>query len=207
MQLGPDFSLLAKLSAMGLKTPLIYAGGIRNVEDGVKLIQIGADRIVIDALLQYDLPTVRGLAKHLGAQAVIASLPLSINGSNLAWLDYRSRKSSAITEDLLSLIGSGLISEVLISDWEHEGMPSKFEQQLIEKFPIKHAPIIAFGGISEQEQMCSLIQSPLVSAVAVGNFLSYKEHAVQSYKELLLGMPVRLATYESTYSLISDVKY
>lgn len=203
--LGPDFGLLARLGAMGLKTPLIYAGGIRSVEDGVKLVQSGADRIVVDALLHEDLLPVRALSEQLGAQALIASLPLSLEGSVLAWLDYRTRKSSALADEVLGVMRSGVISEVLISDWQHEGMAGRFEQQLIEQFPLKDVPIIAFGGISEQTQMGMLMQLASVSAVAVGNFLSYREHAIQEYKEVLAGMPVRLATYESTYSLISDV--
>jgi cyclase len=156
--LGPDLGLLARLGAMGLETPLIYAGGIRSVEDGVKLVQSGADRIVVDALLHDDLLPVRGLSEQLGAQALIASLPLSIEGSSLAWLDYRTRKSSALAEDVLGLMRSGVISEVLLSDWRHEGMPGGFEQKLVEQFPLKDVPIIAFGGISEQSQMIKLMQ-------------------------------------------------
>ncbi len=204
-KLGPDFGLLARLGAMGLETPLIYAGGIRSVEDGVKLVQSGADRIVVDALLREDLPAVRGLSEQLGAQALIASMPLSLGESGLEWLEYRTRKSSALADEVLGLMSSGVISEVLISDWQHEGMPGGFEQRLVEQFPLKDVPIIAFGGISEQGQMRKLMQSTGVAAVAVGNFLSYREHAIQQYKEVLTGMPVRLATYESTYSLIADV--
>jgi len=204
-KLGPDFGLLAQLGAIGLETPLIYAGGIRSVEDGVRLVQSGADRIVLDALLHEDLRPVRGLSEQLGAQALIASIPLAFQGAKLEWLDYRTRTSSPLAEDVLGLIQSGVISEVLITDWQHEGMPGGFEQKLVEHFPFKDVPIIAFGGISEHEQMRKLMQSTRIAAVAVGNFLSYREHAIQEYKEVLTGMPLRLATYESTYSLIADV--
>lgn len=205
MDLGPDFGLLARLGAMGLETPLIYAGGIRSVEDGVKLVQSGADRIVVDALLHEDLVPVRGLSNQLGAQALIASLPLSLEGLNLKWLDYRTRSLSVLADEVLGLMRSDVVSEVLVSDWRHEGMQGGFEQKLVEHFPLKDVPIIAFGGISEPEQMRNLMQSTTVAAVAVGNFLSYREHAIQKFKEVLAGMPVRLPTYESTYSLIADV--
>jgi cyclase len=203
--LGPDYELLGRLGALGLETPLIYAGGIRTVADGVKLVQLGADRIVVDALLHDDLISVKGLSECLGAQALIASLPLSWQGKSLEWLDYRSRTSTSISDEVLGLIQSGVISEVLLSDWKNEGMPDGFEKKLVEEFPLKNVPIIAFGGLSEHEKMRTLLQSSRVSAVAVGNFLSYREHAIQRYKEALTGMPVRLATYKSTFSLIADV--
>jgi cyclase len=104
----------------------------------------------------------------------------------------------------LGIIQSGIVSEVLITDWQHEGMPSAFDQQLIDEFPLKDAPIIAFGGISKAEQMRLLLQTSEVAAVAVGNFLSYREHAIQEYKALLRGMPLRSATYQSTFSSMVD---
>lgn len=203
--LGPDFELLKRLGALGLGTPLIYAGGIRSVTDGVELIQMGADRLVVDALLHEDLSAVRGLSDRLGAQALIASLPLTWQNERLEWMDYRINISNPISNEVLSLLHSGVISEILITDWQHDGCKGSFEQKLVREFPLKGVPIIAFGGISEQEQMRELMQSHEVAAVAVGNFLAYQEHAIQKYKEALTGMPLRLASYESTFSLIADV--
>jgi cyclase len=203
--LGPDFELLERLGALGMETPLIYAGGIRSVTDAVKLVQSGADRIVVDTLLHEDLWSIRGISEQLGAQAIIASLPLSWNGNGLEWFDYRSRTSTSIPEEVLSLIRQGIVSEVLIADWRHDGMQGGFEQKLVDEFPLKDALIIAFGGLSEQEQMRALLRLRSVTAAAVGNFLSYREHAIQNYKAALTGMPLRPATYESTFSLVSDV--
>ena len=203
--IGPDFELLERLGALGLETPLIYAGGIRSVSDGVKLIQLGADRIVVDALLHEDFSSVSGLSEQLGAQALIASLPLSWQESGLEWLDYRFDTSTSISDEVLGLMQSGVISEILITDWQHEGSPGGFDQKLVEEFPLTDVPIIAFGGLSEEKQMRALFQKSSVAAVAVGNFLSYREHAIQSLKEALTGMPLRLASYESTFSVIADV--
>jgi hypothetical protein len=52
--------------------------------------------------------------------------------------------------------------------------------------------------------MRALLECSGVVAVAVGNFLSYQEQAIQKYKEALTSMTVRLASYESTFSLIAD---
>src|SRR3989338_7969798 len=46
---GPDFELLDKVARLGLSTPLIYSGGIRSRDEGVAVIQRGADRIAVDA--------------------------------------------------------------------------------------------------------------------------------------------------------------
>lgn len=203
--LGADFELLERLGGLGLETPLIYAGGVRSVSDGVKLIQSGADRLVVDALLQDDLSLVRGLSERLGAQALIASMPLSWQGGRIEWLNYRQRIQTPIADELLAIIESGVVSEVLVTDWMHEGNPCGFDKKIVEEFPLRDVPLITFGGLSTSEQMAMLLQQSNVSAIAVGNFLSYKEHAIQRFKEQLAGMPLRLSNYESRYSLVADV--
>jgi cyclase len=136
--------------------------------------------------------------------ASVGALPLSWCGNGIELFDYRSKTSAPISDEVLGLIKSGVISEVLISDWVHEGIPGGFEQKLVEGFPLKNTSIIAFGGLSEPEQMRALLQYPEVSAVAIGNFLSYREHAIQAYKEALTSLPLRLSSYESTFSLTVD---
>src|SRR5437588_156885 len=57
-------------------------------------------------------------------------------------------------------------------------------------------PLIAFGGISEPEQIASLLQRDNVVAVGIGNFLNYREHAVQAYRSALDALPLRDPIYE-----------
>jgi cyclase len=166
---------------------------------------LGADRVVVDALLREDLSIIDELSERLGAQALVASLPLSWQEESLWWYDYRKRLIQLISNEVREIVQSGVVSEVLITDWQHEGKAEGFDQQLLDHLPLNNVPVIAFGGISSAQQMHELLQLPAVVAVAVGNFLSYKEHSTQAFKENLPGAPLRLATYHSKYSLIANV--
>jgi cyclase len=194
---GPDLDLLQRVSRMGLSTPLIYAGGIRNVAQGVAAIQLGADRICVDALLHDDAPLALELAKPLGAQAIIAALPLSSGPDGLLWRDYRSGADKPLAEALLPVLQSGMISEAMVIDWRHEGTPRGFDMALVTQFPADTIPIIAFGGISAADQLRSLLRIPSISAMAIGNFLNYREHAIQDYKKQVADLPLRPPCYES----------
>ncbi len=79
--LGPDFPLLERVSRMGLSTPLIYAGGIRTVAEGVAAVSAGADRISLDAILHEQPAVAAALCESLGAQALIAALPMTRTGA------------------------------------------------------------------------------------------------------------------------------
>lgn len=193
-QAGPDFALLERLGAIGLGTPLIYAGGITNVSDGVKAIQCGADRIALDSLL-HDAPgMLHELGQQLGLQALIAVAPVKTSPNGLLWHNYRDRRDFPLS-CLDRLLKRRIASELLIIDYDHEGQPAGFDSSIIDALPDWEMPILAFGGISEIGQMRDLLARPSVAAVGVGNFLNYRELAIQQYKEALSSIDLRPALY------------
>lgn len=202
---GPDFELLEKLARLGLGTPLIYGGGICTVEEGVQAIQIGADRLTVDALLHDDLSVISGLCDRLGAQALIASMPMAMGSQGPELFNYRTKTTTLTVKALAETIEQGVVSEVLLTDWQHEGNANGFDSALVDQFPYKRVPLIAFGGISSADQMKGLLAKSNVAAVAVGNFLSYREHAIQQFKEGLASAALRPSIYATEYSLLADV--
>ena len=76
---------------------------------------------------------------------------------------------------------------------------------MVDLFPHKKVPLIAFGGISNTDQIKGLLARPNVAAVAVGNFLSYREHAIQQLKEGLANAALRPSIYATEYSLLANV--
>ncbi len=196
LRAGPDLALLERVGRIGLSTPLIYAGGIRDAADAIAVVKAGADRVCVDALL-HDAPrTLQSLAGPLGAQAIIACLPIALAEGQPRWLDYRSGRQAPLPGEVIDLLEAGVASEALLVDWCHEGSPGAFDVGLVEHFPARHIPLIAFGGLSEVSQLRRLLQKPRVSAVAVGNFLNYREHAIDHFKAGLAGLPLRPARME-----------
>lgn len=192
---GPDLELLDRVSGAGLSTPLIYAGGIATVEQAVAAVKAGADRICVDAMLHDDPGTAAKLCRPLGAQAVIASLPVGSGEDGVDWFDYRGRSAGPLPASLLELLSSGAISEALVIDHRHDGTAGGFDQRLIDGLELG-LPIIAFGGLSEPAQLRALLEKEAVAAVAIGNFLNYREHSVQAYRRALPGLPLRPPVFE-----------
>tara|TARA_R110001606_G_scaffold389553_1_gene555766 strand:- start:21439 stop:22191 length:753 start_codon:yes stop_codon:yes gene_type:complete len=183
--LGPDFELLERVARKGIATPLIYGGGISSLAEGVNVIKAGADRIVIDALLRESQDVVISLSERLGAQALIAALPLSLNNDQLEWLDYRTGKSDLITDQTSNLFDPSIISEMFIIDWRNEGQANAFDTNLLLAKKLPKLPIIAFGGLNDNERICWALEQSKVVAVALGNFLNYQEHSVHIIKHSL----------------------
>ncbi len=196
--LGPDIKLLNSLGTLSLSTPLIYGGGICNVEHASLVVQAGAERVCVDSVLHADLGALREISVHIGSQALVATLPLCIEAGEVQWYDHVARTQSAADGAMARLFEAGLISEALVIDFQHEGMRNGFDLDLLRRFPVPGVPLIAFGGLSETAQIEEALGMPHVVAVGVGNFLNYTEHSVQHYKERLVSSVLRRPEYQVT---------
>jgi cyclase len=196
--LGPDLDVLGKISKLGIATPLIYAGGISGREDAVKVVSHGADRIMVDAMVWDSPQSLEAVARDLGTQAVIAHLPARMVSNSLTALDHRDRCERPLAQ-WLDKLPVTWISELMISDWQNEGSPNRFDERLLDISRHINKPLLCFGGISEAAQIRRVLAHPQVVAVGVGNFLSYQEHAVQSLKQQLHGSAMRAPHYEKSH--------
>lgn len=197
-QLGPNINLINKIASRGLSTPLVYAGGIKSESDAIAVVRSGVERVCVDSLLHENPNELRNIANALGTQAVLGSLPLAkdLNG-DMRWFCYRTNDFVDFCQDLRSVIDDNVISELIVIDKENEGYPDQFDFNLLPFVNEFNIPLILFGGISEFKQLEKAFSNSKVSAAAVGNFLNYKEHAVQKYKEKLSSAPIRPPFYYS----------
>jgi cyclase len=188
---------LGKISKLGIATPLIFAGGIGSREDAVKVVSHGADRIMVDAMVRDSPQSLEAVARDLGTQAVIAHLPARMGEDGLKALDYRDRVEQPLV-NWLERLPLEWVSELMVTDWSHEGSPGSFDERLLSVAQLLNKPILFFGGISEVVQLQRVLSHPQVVAAGMGNFLNFKEHAVQKLKEQLGSSALRAPHYEST---------
>ena len=192
---GPHTKLLREISEMGVTTPIIYAGGIRTQDDAIEVIKAGADRIAIDAGWKVAPDNVIKIHEAIGAQAVIASVPVSFNDQKLNAYDYVTRTMTPFPDPLLKAIQNNLVSEIIVTDYLSEGSSQAFNLALLEAFPSTLPQLIAFGGVHTPEIAHSVLSHPRCVAVGIGNYLSYQEHAMQKFKVALNDLGVREPQY------------
>lgn len=191
---GPDFDLLARLGRLGLKTPLIYGGGVASADHAVRAIQYGADRLIIDQVLHRAPHEVRRMSALLGAQGLIAAVPVSFSDS-MSRYNYPTQQCLPFGDGVPALIAERVISELLLIDWKNEGALTGFEPVRLDKLPFPKVPLILFGGFSNPVVTSCFLQHPAVAAVGVGNLFAYQEHAYQTYKRAIASAAIRLPMY------------
>ena len=190
---GPDLSLINRLSELGLSTPLTYGGGLRNEVDARAAVKAGAERLILDTALQDNPSSIEAMARSVGVQALVAALPLvhDTDGSVQHWL-HRCRKAVPISLSISKLLVQEAVSEIIVIDKCGEGEGRGFDVKLLEAIePLSQLPLLAFGGLSNPEQIRSLLNRQRLAGVIVGNALNYREHAIGQIKHMLADQPLR----------------
>ena len=195
-KLGPDYDLIKRIRKVKPSTPIIYSGGIRTSDEANKVIQHGAERVAVDAMLFDTLDEIKKISKYIGSQALIIALPVTFQNNQLLHFNYIDRRSSKFSSGLIDLIKCRIVSEVLLIDWFNEGKLNKFNNDIIGSFFDKSIPLILFGGINNSKQIDNLLLNKNVSAISIGNVLSYSETAIQKIKSQLDLNLVRPPYYE-----------
>ena len=172
---GPNFDLLRKISSRKIMTPLCYMGGIRNVDDALELVKMGADRLAIDSLFRRDHSAARSISEAIGRQAVVRVQPLLYIDSEVFIYDHLSKKAIDKLDPQDFMDDRGSFSELMLVDVKNEGSLDSFCKELISPFLNKNIQLICFGGITTQKQINSLYEQDEISAVAIGNSLNYLE--------------------------------
>ena len=173
----PNIKLINSIASMSLSTPIAYAGGIRTKKHAIEVIKAGADRIGIETLFNNDLAEVKKITDSLGRQAVIRMQPLSTAKNKIQLYDY-SDKSIKVSDDIgIFLDTSSLFSELMIIDYQNEGIKNGFNFSLLEHFHSSGIQLICFGGVSNLKQIKKFLKIENISAIGIGNFLNFSELA------------------------------
>lgn len=185
LNLGPDFNLLKQIQSLNIETPLIYSGGIQNLDQAKEVLSLGADRIVIDSIIDNNFNELKKISNSIGSQSIIASIPIIKNQGKIFEYNYKNKSIKNISNNKLIMKNNQLASEFLITDVINEGYDDKFNVDLIKKFPLKNKKLICFGGIKTKKIIEKILKNKNVSAIAIGNSLNFKEHVVQNLKKKL----------------------
>tara|TARA_B100000787_G_scaffold156959_1_gene133430 strand:+ start:1450 stop:2223 length:774 start_codon:yes stop_codon:yes gene_type:complete len=178
---GPDLEILKKINEINIQTPLIYGGGISKLEDAIKVIKLGADRIVLESIVEENYMELVKISQIIGSQSIVISMPLSINKNKILFYDYKKKKEIEISNFFLNAIKNKLFSELLIVDYKNQGFMNGFNIEILKKFTYD-VPIILYGGISGKKNTETILADKRVSALTFGNSLNYSEHSIQKIK-------------------------
>jgi imidazoleglycerol phosphate synthase cyclase subunit len=179
-----------------LSIPLTVGGGVRTVEDAVRLLHAGADKVSLNTAAVERPELVTELATRYGSQCTVVAVDAQGRpGGGWEVLVHSGKKATG--RDALAWIrevvdrGAG---EILLTSWDRDGTRSGYDLALLAAatagLPV---PVIASGGAAGPEHLIEALRAG-ADAVLAASIFHYGEHTIGDVKQLLAaaGLVVRL---------------
>jgi len=176
------FDLLNEISK-NIFVPFSFGGGIRTVEEMYKVLQQGADKVILNTGLYLDVNLLKNAVKIFGSQALVACVDYK---DDYVYFKHGSLKSEYSVEEWCSILERDGIGEILLNNIARDGKGCGYDIDTIKKIvDFTSVPIIALGGVGDYFDFSECFEEANPSAVAAGNIFHFKEHSYYHAKKSL----------------------
>jgi cyclase len=190
----PDFELVDDI-ADECFMPLTVGGGIRTEDHVRRLLQVGADRVLVNTAAVERPELIRTTADTFGTQCIAVSIDARRVGDVYEAFTHAGTRPAALDPaELARSAEANGAGEILITSIDRDGTMTGYDVELVERVAqAVSIPLIASGGAGSYEHMVEVLQAG-ASAVAAAAMFHYTECTPLEAKRFLAssGIPVRL---------------
>jgi imidazole glycerol-phosphate synthase subunit HisF len=185
----PDYEMIRNLAAE-CRMPLCYGGGVRTVEQAVRIIKLGVEKVAISAAALADPSLVTALAKQVGSQSVVVVLDVrrGKSGRPEIWTHNGTRATGREPLELARRFEELGAGEIVVNSIDQDGVMKGYDLDLVKQ--VREAvtvPLTALGGAGSLKDVETLIRTFGILGAAAGSLFVFKG----VYKAVLINYPSR----------------
>ncbi|HEY4056245.1 MAG TPA: imidazole glycerol phosphate synthase subunit HisF [Kofleriaceae bacterium] len=175
--------------------PLTVGGGVRTVDDAVRLLDAGADKIAVNTAAIRTPELVTACARRFGSQAIVVAIDAKRDGDSWQVYSHGGRTPEGI--DVLAWckkvadLGAG---EILLTSMDRDGTGAGYDTDLLSRVAgLVSIPLIASGGVGELSHLAAGLEAG-ADAVLAASIFHFGKHTIPEAKAYLSsrGLPVRI---------------
>ncbi|WP_415271991.1 imidazole glycerol phosphate synthase cyclase subunit [Candidatus Pelagibacter sp. Uisw_121] len=168
--------------------PINVGGGIKNIEDIKKLLNVGADRIIINSEALRNINFIKELKNIFGDQFISISIEAKkINNNYYCMMDHGRENSNIKLKDWIIELNKLNVGEVIVNSIDNDGMENGFEDDLISEVHDKiNCPIVISGGASKVEDFYEAIKNYKIDGLCLSSALHFGKIKINEIKKYLL---------------------
>jgi len=186
----PNFDLISRLAAE-CRMPLCYGGGITRVDQAVRIVDMGVEKVSLSAAAIDNPSLLTGIANVVGHQSVVAVLDVrkktGIFTSGYEVCTHNGKVTHKCDPVMLAKelqdAGAG---EIVINSVDKDGFMQGYDLDMIVQFRnALNVPMTFLGGVGSLEHMSQLASTMGVVGLAAGSFFVFKGR----YRAVLISYP------------------
>lgn len=185
---GPDFNLIKNL-AVECRMPFCYGGGITTVEQAVKIINLGAEKLAISSAAVNNFQILQKIGETVGMQSVVVVIDVkkrSFLGGYDIYVNNGNVKTNLNLKEYLKELNKIGVGEIVMNSIDNDGQMKGYDLKLLE-FVRENTemPLTILGGAGSLDDIKNVISQYKIIGAAAGSFFVFKG----KYKAVLISYP------------------
>jgi cyclase len=196
----PDYVLIRNLAAE-CRMPLCYGGGVRTVEQAVRIIKSGVEKVAISSVAVDRPELVSELSRFVGSQSVVVVVDVRKDprtGAYEVWTHNGTRNTRRDPVAFARECEERGAGEITVNSIDRDGVMKGYDIELARRIrDAVSVPMTVLGGAGSLKDIEALIRTFGIIGAAAGSLFVFKG----VYKAVLINYPSR----QSKDALTADV--
>ena len=177
--------------------PIAAGGGITSINDAKLLFNSGADKLVINSLLNNNQEIVRQIVKQYGSQSVIASIDYkTIDGNNVIFINDGKERIDMSLKQYINYVQNLGVGELYLNSIDKDGTGFGYDFDTIDQVAnsIK-IPLIIAGGAGNESHLIEGLKREKVDAVATANLFNFVGNGLPNARKKIIEENLNIARW------------
>jgi cyclase len=188
---------IAQLSASNFM-PIAAGGGIQSLDDAYKVLDAGADKLVINSALFSSPRLVEDLAKTFGSQCVVASLDYRGSGTDAEVYSQEGKtRVGMVLSEVIRRAESMGAGELYLTSVDRDGTGQGYDLGTLElASALCRLPIIASGGVGNFQHLLQGLQLKNVTGASTANIFNFMSDGLTQARKFIEASGLKLARWD-----------
>jgi cyclase len=172
--------------------PLTVGGGIRELADIRRMLNVGADKVSINTAAVFNPEFVAAAADKFGSQCIVVAVDakrVSAEGESGRWeiFTHGGRKPTGIdTLEWVQKMDAYGAGEILLTSMDRDGTKIGFDNELTRQVSeVVRVPVIASGGVGNLQHLADGILEGKADAVLAASIFHFGEYRISEAKAFM----------------------
>ncbi len=184
----PDYKMIENL-AFECRMPLCYGGGIKTVEQAIKIFSLGVEKIALSSIVLENPKIVTEIASRVGNQSVVVIMDIKkkLLGNKYEIFTHNATKKTGICPIDFAIemekLGAG---EIVINSIDNDGQMNGYDINLINRIKkVINIPLTVLGGAGKLEDIKNIFKEFGIIGASAGSLFVFKG----KYRAVLINYP------------------
>jgi cyclase len=186
----PDYTMIRHLAAE-CRMPLCYGGGVKTLEQAVRIIKLGVEKVALSSAAVSDPDLIATIAEYVGRQSVVVVLDVKRSGRAGGYEVWTHNGTVNTRRDPVSMAveceekGAG---EITLNSIDRDGVMKGYDLEVARM--VREAvsvPMTVLGGAGSLRDIEALVREFGIVGAAAGSLFVFKG----VYRAVLINYPSR----------------